>query len=63
MLVISNVHGSTPVITVKDWKPRTKEYMNKDWPNCITSDSEHMSGVDSSNALVGVYRIDVHCKK
>ena len=22
-----------------------------------------MSGVDSSNALVGVYRIDVHCKK
>ena len=31
-----NVHGPTPVTTVKFRRPQTQKYINIDWPRCIT---------------------------
>lgn len=61
--VISNVHTDLPCVAVKRWNPGTKTYITVNRPNCITEYNKHMGGVDSLDALVSVYRIDVRGKK
>ena len=61
--VISNTHIDVPHTAVKGWNPVTKAYIKLDRPNCITEYNKHMGGVDSLDAMVGVYRINVRGKK
>ena len=57
--MISNIHTDVPHASVKRWNPGVKAYVKLNHPNYIAEYNKHMSGVDSLDAMVGVYRIDV----
>ena len=57
--MISNIHTDVPHASVKRWNPGIKAYIKLNHPNYIAEYNKHMSGVDSLDAMVGVYRIDV----
>ena len=59
----SNVHANFPYTQVKRWDSSQRNYIKINWPNCITEYNKHMGGVDSLDAHVSVYRIDVRGKK
>ena len=61
--VISNINTDVPHASVKRWNPNTKVYIKLDRPHCITEYNKHMNGVDSLDAMGGIYRIDVLGKK
>ena len=48
-----------PYLQVKRWDSSQRSYEKISRPNCITKYNKHMGGVDSLDALVRVYRIDV----
>ena len=59
----SNVHANFPYTQVKRWDSSQRNYIKINRPNCITEYNKHMGGVDSLDAHVSVYRIDVRGKK
>ena len=61
--ILSNVHADLPYTQVKCWNSSQQNYTKINRPNCITEYNKHMGGVDSLDAHVSVYRIDVRGKK
>ena len=61
--ILSNVHVNLPYTQVKRWDSNQPNYIKVNRSNCITEYNKHMGGVDSLNAHVSVYRIDVRGKK
>ena len=61
--ILSNVHANLPSTQVKRWDSSQRIYIKINRPNCITEYNKHMGGVDSLDAHVSVYRIDVRGKK
>ena len=61
--IFSNVHANFPYTQVKRWDSSQRNYIKINRPNCITEYNKHMGGVDSLDAHVSVYRIDVRGKK
>ena len=57
--MISNTHINVPHASVKRWNPGTKAFIKLDYPNYITKYNKHADGIDSLDATVGIYRIDV----
>ena len=60
---LSNVHANLLYTQVKRWDSSQRIYIKINRPNCITEYNKHMGGVDSLDAHVSVYRIDVRGKK
>ena len=61
--ILSNVHVNLPYTQGKRWHSSQRNYIKINRPNCITEYNKHMGGVDSLDAHVSVYRIDVRGKK
>ena len=61
--ILSNVHADLPYTQVKRWDSSQRNYIKINRPNCIAEYNKHMGGVDSLDALVSVYQIDVRGKK
>ena len=61
--ILSNVHANLPYTQGKRWHSSQRNYIKINQPNCITEYNKHMGGVDSLDAHVSVYRIDVRGKK
>ena len=61
--MISNVHADLPLTTVKRWDSSARNHIKIDCPHCIKKCNKYIGGVDSLDALVSLYRIDVHGKK
>ena len=57
--VISNVHADLLLKTVKHWDSSSGNHIKIDRTHCITKYNKYMKRVDSLDALVSVYRIDV----
>ena len=61
--ILSNIHADLPYTQVKRWDWSQRNYIKINRPNCITEYNKHMGGVDSLDAHVSIYRIDVRGKK
>ena len=61
--ILSNAHADLPYRQVKRWDSSQRNYIKINRPNCLTEYNKHMGGVDSLDAHVSVYRIDVRGKK
>ena len=61
--ILFNGHSNLPYTQVKRWDSSQRNYININRPNCITECNKHTGGVDSLDAHVSVYRIDVREKK
>ena len=63
LTILSNVYADLPYTQVKRWDSSQRNYIKIIRPNCITEYNKYMGGVDSLNAHVSVYRINVRGKK
>ena len=59
--VVSNVHEDLPLITVKCWDSSAKNHIKIDCPYSITKYIQ-MGAVDSLDALVSLYQVDVYVR-
>ena len=60
--VITNIHAYLSLTAVKRWDSSARNYIKIGCPYCITKYNKYMGGVDSLDALVSLYRIDLHGK-
>ena len=61
--ILSNAHANLPYTQMERWDSIQQNYIKINRHNCITKYNKHMGGVDSLDAHVSVYRIDVRGKK
>ena len=61
--VISIVHADLPLTTVKRWDSSFQNHIKINCQYCITKYNKYMGGLNSLDALVSIYWIDVHAKK
>lgn len=60
--VISSYKGVNPIEKAKRWSSKDKKYIEVDMPSAIKEYNTKMGGVDLTDMLIELYRIDNKCK-
>lgn len=63
VLMATTSSGARPLISVRRWDKKAKNYINVNCPNTVASYNTSMGGVDLADRLISYYRINIRTKK
>ena len=59
---LSTLHGCRPINLVQRWSTKEKKYFQITQPDVVKVYNQHMGGVDLTDMLISLYRINARSK-